>query len=162
MYNFRNNYVYMTISSSIWSHIWENLNQTIQSPIENLTIEEFQIINTTTCLAHHLDIILINENYKFLPNINIDKLINKMLNYVLNHVNYSTMETFLSSCGNLVCLKECSSFLVNNVHTLLGILSLPWMSISNGVFKILTTYNILNIIMNKYSTILSKLIYVIL
>lgn len=146
----------MTISSSIWSQIWCSLNQTIQSPTENLTIEEFQIINTTTCLAHHLNITLVNENYQYLPNNNINKLLKKMLTYVLNHVNYSTIEILLSSCGNLVCLQECSTFLANDAQTLLAILSLPWMNISNGIFKSLPLYNILNIITKKYSTILSK------
>lgn len=146
----------MTLSSSIWSQIWCILNQIIQSPTENLTIEEFQIINTTTCLAHHLNIILVNENYQFLPSKNINKLLNKMLTYVLNHINYSTIEILLSSCGNLVCLQECSTFLVNDAQSLLAILSLPWISISNGIFKSLPLYNILNIIVKKYSTILSK------
>ncbi|VVC41563.1 Hypothetical protein CINCED_3A002699 [Cinara cedri] len=154
--NEKNNYVYMTISSSIWSRIWEKFNQAVESPNENLTIEEFQIINCTASLAYHLDTNLINENYQFLPNMNIDKLLNKMLTYVLNYVNYSTIETLLSSCGNLVCLQESSTFSVNNAQTLLAILSLPWMGISNGLFKSLPLYNILNIIMKKYSTILSN------
>lgn len=151
----------MTILSSIWCQLWTNFNQTIQSLTENFTIEEFHMIYTTACLAHHLDIILINENYQLLPNINFDKLLNKMLTYVLTHVDYSTIEILLSTCGSLACLKEFSTISTNNVQTLVAILSLPWMDISNSLFKSLPCYKYFNVIMKKYSALLGKSFYII-
>lgn len=145
----------MTISSSIWFKIWKNLNEAVQS-IENLTIEEFCTINTITSLAYHLDSTATNKNYQFLPNIKIDKLLNKMMIFVLNRIDYFTIESLLSTCGNLVCLKESSSYLINDTRTLIAILSLPWMDISNNIFNSLPLYIQLNGIVKKYSTLLSK------
>lgn len=154
LYFYRNNSVNMITSSSIWFQIWKKFNQTIESPTESLTTEEFHIINTTTSLAHHLDLALINENYQPLLNINVDKLLNKMMSYVLNNVNYRTAELFLSTCGSLVCIKEFSSFSTNDAQTLIAILSLPWMDVSNNIFKLLPLNKFINVIMNKYSAIL--------
>lgn len=145
----------MTISSSIWFKIWKNLDEAVQS-IENLTIEEFRTINTITSLAYHLDSTATNKNYQFLPNIKIDKLLNKMMIFVLNQIDYFTIESLLSTCGNLVCLKESSSYLINDTRTLIAILSLPWMDISNNMFNSLPLYIQLNGIVKKYSTLLSK------
>lgn len=151
----------MTLSSSIWFQLWTYLNQTIQSVTENVTTKEFHMIYTTACLAHHLDITLINENYQLLPNINIDKLLNKMLAYVLIHVDYSTIEILLSTCGSLACLKEFFTISTNNAQTLIAILSLPWMDISNSIFKSLPCYRYFNVIMKKYSTLLGESFYII-
>lgn len=98
-----------------------------------------------------------NENYQPLLNINIDKLLNKMLIYVLNHVNHFTLDILISTCGSLVCLKECSSFPTNDTKTLIAVLSLPWMNISKNEFNFLPLYSYLNVILQKYSTLLSKL-----
>lgn len=146
----------MTTLSSIWCQFWKNLNQVIQSSTEHITTEEFYVINTIACLANHLDITLMDENYQLLPNINIEKLLNKVMTYSLNHVEYSTLETLILTCGSLVCIKEFSSFSTNDAQTLIALISLPWLGCSNNVFKSLPSYNYLNIIMNKYSDLLSK------
>jgi len=121
-----------------------------------LSVKEFYVVNTTVCLAHRLDITLINENYAFFPNINIDKLLNKMITYVINYADCSIIKTLLSTCGSFVCLKEFSSFSTNDAQTLIAIISLPWMDISNNIFKDLPLYKYLYIIMKKWSTLLSK------
>lgn len=113
------------------------------------------------CLAHYLDMTLIIKYYQLLPDLNTDKLLFKMMSYVLNHVDCFTLETLLSTCGSLVCLNEFSSFSMINAQTLIAILSLPWMSISNSLFKHLPLYKYLNAITNKYSTLLSKLLCVL-
>jgi len=146
----------MTTLSSIWCQFWKNLKQAVQSSTEHVTTEEFYVINTTACLANHLDITLMDENYQLLPNINIEKLLNKVMTYSLNHVDYSTLETLLLTCGSLACLKEFSSFSTNDSQTLIALISLPWLGCSNNVFKNLPSYNYLHIIMNKYSDLLSK------
>jgi len=146
----------MTIPSSIWFQFWKNLNQSLQSSTEILTTKEFQIINTTTCLAYHLDMTFKNENYTFLQNINTNKLLSKLMDYVLNHDDRFTIETLVSTCGSLVSLKEFSSFLTDDAKTLIAILSLPWMSSSNTLFRHLPSYKHLNIIVSKYSALLSK------
>jgi hypothetical protein len=146
----------MTIPSSIWFQFLKILNQTLQSSTEILTAKEFQIINTATCLAHHLDMTFKNESYQFLQNINTNKLLIKMMEYVLNHDDRFTIETLVSTCGSLVSIKEFSSFLTNDAKTLIAILSLPWMSISNSIFRNLSLYKHLNAIVSKYSALLSK------
>jgi len=142
--------------SSIWFQFWKNLNQTLQSSNEILTTKEFQIINTTTSLALHLDMTLKDENYQFLLNINTNKLLSKMMDYVVNHDDRFTIETLVSTCGSLVNLKEFSSILNNDTRTLIAILSLPWMSTSNSIFRNLALYKHLNVIVTKYSALLSK------
>lgn len=142
--------------SSIWFQFWKNINQTLQSSTEILTKKEFQIINTTACLAHHLDMTFKNENYQFLQNININKLLSKMMDYVVNHDDRLTLETLVSTCGSLVSLKEFSSILNNDTKTLIAILSLPWISTSNNMFRNLALYKNLNVITSKYSALLSK------
>lgn len=142
--------------SSIWFQFWKNLNQTLQSSTDMLTTKEFQIINTTTCLAHHLDMTFKNEDYQFLPNINTHKLLSKMMDYVVNHVDSFTIETLVSTCGCLLSLKEFSSILNNDTKTLIAILSLPWMSTSKSIFNNLALYKHLNVIVSKYSALLSK------
>jgi len=146
----------MKMLSSIWYQLWKNLNQTLQSSTEILTTKEFQIINTTTSLAHHLDMTLKNKNYQFLQNININKLLSKMMDYAVNHDDRITLETLISTCGSLVSLKEFSSLLNNDTKTLIAILSLPWMSTSNSIFNNLALYKHLNVIVSKYSALLSK------
>lgn len=146
----------MTILSSIWFQFWKNLNQTLQSSTEILTTKEFQIINTTICLAHHLDMTFKNENYQFLQNINTNKLLSKIMDYVVNHDDRFTLETLVSTCGSLVSLKEFSFNLNNDTKTFIAILSLPWISNSNSMFRNLTLYKHLNVIMSKYSALLSK------
>jgi len=147
----------MTILSSIWLQFWKNLNQTLQSSTEILTTKEFEMINTTACLAHHLDMTFKNENHQFLQNINTNKLLSKMMDYVVNHNDRCTLETLVSTCGSLVNLKEFSNILNNDTKTLIAILSLPWISSSsNGMFRNLALYKHLNIIMSKYSALLSK------
>lgn len=147
----------MTKLSTIWFQFWKNCNQAILSPTEYLTTEEFYFINTTTSLAYHLDNILINPNVQFLTNINIDKLLNKMMNYVLKQDNYSTIEILFSTCGCLVGLKESLTFSTSDTQVLIAVLSLPWMNISNNLFKSLSIYNYLNAIKKKYSNFLGKL-----
>lgn len=146
----------MAISSSIWLQFWNNLNKIIESPTEYITMEEFNIINTTVCLANHLDIILIDENYQLLPNVNIERLLYKIITFVLNHHDSSTIEILLSICGSLVCLKECLLFSKNDAQTLIAIISLPWIDSSNSVFKNLPSYKYLSIIKKTYSTLLGK------
>jgi len=146
----------MTLLSSIWFQFWKNLNQTLQSSTEIITTKEFQIINTTACLAHHLDMAFKNENYQFLQNINTNKLLSKMMDYVVKHDDRFTLETLVSTCGSLVSLKEFSSTLNNDTKTLIAILSLPWMSTSNSMFRNLALYKHLNVIMSKYSALVSK------
>lgn len=146
----------MTISSSIWFQFWKNLNKIIESPTEYITMEEFNIINTIACLANHLDIILINENYQLLPNINIERLLFKIIIFVLNQHDCSTIKILLSICGSLVCLKECLLFSINDAQTLIAIISLPWIDNSNNIFKNLPSYKYLSIIKKKYSTLLGK------
>lgn len=148
----------MTASSSLWYQFWKNLNQTIQSPTENLTTNEFHVINTTVCLAHYLDTTLIVKYYQVLPDLKTDKLLYKMINYVLNHVDCFTLETLFTTCGSLVCLNEFSSFSTIDAQTLIAIFSLPWMSISNNLFKHLPFYKYLNAVTKKCSTLLSKCI----
>lgn len=145
----------MTILSSIWFQFWKNLNQTLQST-QILTTKEFQIINSTTCLAHHLDMVFKNENYTFLQNISTHKLLNKMIDHVLNHSDRFTIQTLVTTCGSLVSLKEFSSFSTDDAKTLIAILALPWMSTSNTIFRNLPSYKHLNVIVNKYSAVLSE------
>lgn len=146
----------MTVSSPLWYQFWKNLNQTIQSPTENLTTKEFHVINTTVCLAHYLDMTLVVKYYQLLPDLNTNKLLFKMMNYVLNHVDCFTLETLFSTCGSLVCLNEFSSFSTIDAQTLIAILSLPWMSSSNSLFKHLPLYKYLNAVTKKCSALLSK------
>ncbi|CAI6361847.1 unnamed protein product [Macrosiphum euphorbiae] len=153
--NEKNNSINMTILSSIWFQFWKNLNQTLQSSTEILTTKEFKIINTTACLAHHLDMAFKNENYQFLQNINTNQLLSKMMDYVVKHDDRFTLETLVSTCGTLVSLKEYSSILNNDTKTLIAILSLPWMSTSNSMFRNLALYKHLNVIMSKYSVLLN-------
>jgi len=155
-YDFRNNVIKMTKLSSIWFQLWKNFNKIIESPIENCTVEEFHIINTIARLAHHLDITLINENYQLFPDINMSKLLNKIMVFVLNHVDFSAMELLLSTCGSLVCIKEFSTLSPNDAQTLIAVLSLPWMEISDGAFKMLPLYKYLNVIVTKYSTLFGE------
>jgi hypothetical protein len=154
--NFRSNSINMTINSSIWFQFWKNLQQIILSPTENLTMEEFHTINTTTCLAHKLEITFIDKNYQFLPKLNIDKLLNKLMIYLVNHNDHFNVEILISTCGSLVCLKEFLLFPINDVQTLIAILSLPWMDISNNMFNNLPLYKYLNIILKNNSTVFSK------
>lgn len=151
----------MTISSSIWFQLWKNFNEIIQSPIDNFTMEEFRIINNISRLGHHLDIILINENYQLFPDINVNKLLNKLMVFIINHIDYYTMEILLSTCGSLICIKEFSTLSTNDAQTLVAVLSLPWIEYSDGIFKILPLYKYLNIIMTKRSTLFSKSFYAI-
>lgn len=155
---FRNDLIInITKASPFWFKILKTFNQTILSPIEYLTTEEFYYIYATTSLAHHLDMTLINKNYHLFTNINIDKLLNKMMNYVLKHTNCSTLEILLVTCGCLVGLKESISFSTNDSQILIAVLSLPWLNISNNIFKSLPIYNYINDIMKKCSSLLSKL-----
>lgn len=147
----------MTLASPFWLQIWKNFNQVIHSPVEYLTTDEFYYINATISLAHHLDTTLINQNYLFLNDINIDMLLNKMMNYVLKNSNYYTLEILLAICGYLVDLKESFSYSTNDNQILIAILSLPWLNISNNIFKSLSIYNNLNNIMKECSILLSKL-----
>lgn len=156
IFNFRNNSINMTLNSSIWFQFWKNIQQIILSPTENLTMEEFHTINTTTCLAHKLEITFINKNYQFLPNLNIYKLLYKLMIYVVNHTDHFTVEILMSTCGSLVCLKEFLLFPTNDVQTLIAILSLPWMDISNNIFINLPLYKYLNIILKNNSTLFGK------
>lgn len=156
MFNFRSNSVIMTINSSIWFKFWENLQQIILSPTENLTVEEFHTINTTTCLAHQLEITFIDKNYQFLSNISVNKLLNKLMIFVLNHTDHSTIEILISTCGSLVCLKEFLLFSIIDGQTLIAILSLPWMDISNSMFNNLPLYKYLSILLKNNSTLFSK------
>lgn len=153
---FRCNSINMTINSSIWFKFWKNLQQIILSPTENLTVEEFHTINTTICLAHKLEITYIDKNYQFLPNIIIDKLLNKLMIYVLNHTDHSTVEILISTCGSLVCLKEFLLFSINDAQILIAILSLPWMEMSNSMFNNLPLYKYLNNILKNNSILFSK------
>lgn len=121
-----------------------------------LTSEEFYTMNNIVSLAHHLDKILTDQVYQILPNINFDKLLNKIMSYVLKNTNCSTLETLLSTCGSIVCLKEFSSYSTNEAKSLIAVLSLPWMDISNGLFKTLPLYKYLNVIMDKHSSLLGK------
>lgn len=155
-YNFRNNSINMAIPSSIWFQFWKYLNKTVQSSTEILTAKEFQIINTAICLALHLDMIFKDENYQFLHNINANKFLNKMMDHVLNHNDLFTIETFVSTSGCLVSIQEFSSFSTNDAKTLIAIISLPWMSISNNIFRNLPLYKQLSAIVSKYSILLSK------
>lgn len=149
----------MVVSSSLWCQFWKNLNQTIQSLTENLTTKEFHVINTTVCLAHYLDMTLTIKYHKLLPDLNTDKLVFKLMNYVLNHVDcLETLETLFITCGSLVCLNEFSSFSTIDAQTLIAILSLPWMSISNSLFKHLPLYECINAVSKKCSSLLSKLV----
>jgi len=91
----------------------------------------------------------------------MNKLLNKMMIFVINQFDYSAMEILLSTCGSLVCLKEFSTFSTNDVQTLIAVLSLPWMDISNDIFKMLPLYKYLNVIMTKYSTLFCKSSYII-
>lgn len=146
----------MIESSSLWYRFWKNLIQTIESPTENLTTKEFLVINTTVCLAHYLDTTLSVKYYQLLPDLKIDKLLFKMMNYMLNHVDCFTLETLFTTCGSLVCLNEFSSFSSIDAQTLIAILSLPWMSISNNLFKHLPFSKYLNAVAKKCYTLLSK------
>jgi len=146
----------MPIPSSIWFQFWKYLNQTIQSSTEILTAKEFQIINTAISLALHLDMIFKDENYQFLQNINANKLLNKMMDHVLNHNDIFTIETLVSTSGSLVSIKEFSSFSTDDAKTVIAILSLPWMSISNNIFRNLPLYKHLSAIASKHSILLSK------
>lgn len=154
--NSRNKLINMTTLSSIWCQFWKNLNQALELSSEYTNTEEFHVINTTACLAYHLDIALMDENYQLLPNINIEKLLSKVMAYSLNHVDYSTLETLLSTCGSLACLKEFSSFSTNDAQTLIALISLPWLDYSNNAFNNLPSFKFLNIMMNKYSILFSK------
>jgi len=140
----------MTKLSSIWFQLWKIFNKIIESPIKNFTLEKFHIMNTIARLAHHLDITLINENYQLFPDINMNKLLNKIIVFVLNHVDYSAMELLLSTCASLVCIKEFSTLSTNDAQTLIAVLSLPWMGISDSAFKMLPLYKYLNVIVTKY------------
>lgn len=151
----------MTASSSIWFQFWKSLNQIVESPSENLTMEEFCTINTTVCLARHLDMTLVIKYHQLLPDLNTNKLLYKMMTYVLNHFSYFTLETLLSTCGSLVSLTEFSSFSTIDAQTLIAVLSLPWMNISNSLFRHLPLFEYLNAFTTRCSTLLSKSLCVV-
>ncbi|XP_050431325.1 serine/threonine-protein kinase ATR [Adelges cooleyi] len=146
----------LLMQSSIWHQLWEKLSKIIKSTTEKLTLDEYQIINAILRLARCLDTKLSWETYQLFQNINIDKLLEKILVYVVNHVNYHTLETLITSCGSLICLKECISFPPNNVKTLIAVLTLPWASTSNSIVKTLSFYKHLNTMSIKYSVMLKN------
>lgn len=146
----------MTTRSSIWLQLSNKLNQILQSSIEYCTTEDFHTINTIFCLARHLDVSLINESYQLFPYIDVGRLLKKVMNYVLNNTNCFTLDKFVSTCGNLVCLREFSSFSTNDAQTLIAVISLPWINNSNSIFKSLPLYKFLDLIVKKYFSLLSK------
>lgn len=149
-------YTDISTVSSIWRQIWEELNNIIKTTNKILTLNKYLTINTIIRIAYRLDRKLKKKKEKLLKNIDIDNLLEKLLVYAVNFVEYSVLETLLSTCGNLICMSECNFYPQNTIKSIVAILALPWANNFGSMFKSTSHYKYLNTLSLKYSIKLSK------
>ncbi|XP_050524661.1 serine/threonine-protein kinase ATR isoform X2 [Daktulosphaira vitifoliae] len=141
--------------STIWRQIWEELNNIIKTTNKILTPNKYQTINAIIRISHRLDTKLKKNKEKLLKNIEIDNLLEKLIIYAVNFVDYSVLEILISTCGSLICLTECNFYLQNTIKSIVAILTLPWANTYGSMFKNTLHYKYLNILTLKYSVMLN-------